>query len=1388
MKTLKMAKRFMAVVLVLALTLVTPVTAFATTIDEEIEFTKVEDGFKAEKVFDTEKLSASDKIHDYDPSDEVVLIVELESEPTLSGSASAFGWGGVASAEDLLAEQQEVIDQIDDAKVIYQYTAVMNGFAIECEYANIEDIKNIPGVKRVFVSREYQRIEPTMETAGDMTEVYGAVAAGYTGAGTTVAILDTGLETTHEAFQTTPADAKHSESDIADLLAAENFKAEAAVSGLSAADVYKNGKVAFAFDYADGDANVEPDADPSELEHGTHVAGIAAGYIATEEGEIKFSGVAPDAQLLIMKVFSDKGGGAFDSTIIAALEDAVYLGADVINMSLGSAAGFSVESYEATAEMYDRVQAAGINLMVAAGNDANATVGATNNTGYFPTANPDTGIVGSPSTYHAAVSVASINNLQMYAEVLEAGGKDIGYLPSSDTSHVLSDLIPEGEDSATLEYVVIPGLGTPEDFEGVDVEGKIALIIRGEISFVEKAMNAEAAGAVAAIIYNNTTGTISMDFTDSECTIPAVSITKADGEFLVGLETKEITVNKGGKFFENPEAWAMSSFSSIGVSNDLTLKPEITAPGGNIYSALPGNTYGDMSGTSMATPHMAGAAAIVREYVKEKYPMATDVAVGELVNQLLMSTSTPVYDEYGVFYTPRKQGSGIANVAAAVTTESYLSVDNTEVDGTYRPKINLGDDAAKTGVYELTFTIYNTSTEDKTYGIDVVTLAPYPSDLGDGAFEVLGYDTIMTEWDDPIPATQDINEATIPAGEDLEVTVTVTLTDEAKEYIDYYFENGTYVEGFVFVTDLTDTDAPELSLPFLGFYGDWNQAPVLDSAAIWEEDKIPLIGYHMVLSDVYGESYYYLGMDHVTGEFTDNIVISPNGDTIYDGITAVANALLRSADLVTYTVTDAEGNVLETFESENNFKTYYSNGMVYSGIYDGYRFEYYGTDAEGNVLPSGTQVTVTVTTDLLKDDGKVNESWSFPVTIDTENPYLTGLQYAMQDGRIYLIGSVADDVGLMGVSAYPYADYGYNQYSYVNYDVYADAVISGESDTFALDVTDLLIYAAENDRFNGLQIEIYDTVYNGVAYIVDAVDVDNSLHIVERSALLNVGEQAELYALENGDYADIVWASENEEVATVDENGIVTAVAPGTAVITATNAEGVFDRCIVGVRETTAYEYFGISTHHYVDVYVNESTEGLTELFLGEFEYYGVKAEHVEWKSMDESIVTYDEENGLVGVSEGFTMVVASIAMRTASGSVMICDAYVGVRVHADRTGLGALIDDCYEDIDPDDYPGNAYKDEYLDALEEAIRVYNDPEATAEDILVAYWRLRHAKQVLENLFHTDEDHDGEVDNVIINGRPDDAEEENPNTGAAAPSAIAAIAVLGAAAYVLGKKR
>ena len=656
-----------------------------------------------------------------EPTDIVTIIVELPEAPAADVVENLRNAGGYR--EQLVASQKQAAAAISselgvEVNVMHNYSVLFNGFSFEGEYRLVEQIEAIEGM-HAFVSMEWE--SPTLYNSTSMVGAIEAWDLGYSGKGYTIAILDTGCFVDHPAFSVMPEleTVQFGDEDIEAIIAEGNLHGSSADEGMDLGEVYVSTKIPFQWNYYYNHADA---SHPGTSDHGTHVAGIAGG----NNDEIR--GVAPDAQLAIMQVFSPSGTASW-ANIIPALEDCAVLGVAAANMSLGSACGremFYDASYEETLE---RCVAAGVNISISAGNDydsarsnrwgGNYGVVAADNltaTGYALVNTPDFGVVGSPSTWPHGLSVAAVENSMSRGYYIEVDGVMYAYSENGANPVKMESLGGE-----TYEFVVVPGSGTPEDFEQVDVDGKIAVVVRGGITFVAKADNAAAAGAVACVIYNNTSGSLSMvAYTGN---IPHIAISQADGLAIAAAESDQMYVSNEMGLMEVADGNRTTAFSSRGVTANMAMKPEITAPGGQIYSSTDPNIsdvyYDAWNGTSMSAPHVAGGMAIVTEYVDNNFPNLSAAEKQERVNQILMSTATPIYGPSGAYAPVHQQGAGEMNLKKATTTKAYITVEGTKGD---RPKLNLGDDPEKTGEYTATFTVHNFGDTELNYAISPTVL------------------------------------------------------------------------------------------------------------------------------------------------------------------------------------------------------------------------------------------------------------------------------------------------------------------------------------------------------------------------------------------------------------------------------------------------------------------------------------------------------------------------------------------------------------------------------------------------------------------------------------------------------------------------------------------
>ena len=984
-------------------------------------------------------------------TDLVRVIVELDA-PALTEQSGMFAGKALTDAgrtaqQNAIAAQEQVEAKIaeaaPEASVRYSYSLLLNGIALECAYGHIAELEALPGVKAVHMVQTYELpTEPKVTSGGGMIGAPTAWNLGMDGSGMVVAVLDTGLDTDHAAFAVDPKSPAVVRGDIDEILSAGTLQAQRLVRDLSSSSVYLSGKVPYVFDYADHDTDVNHHGGS---DHGTHVAGIVAANPA--DGSV--TGVAPQAQLMILKVFPDGSTGANSDDILAALEDCVTLGVDVVNLSLGSPAGFTYRSdLLSTMEVYDRLAKAGIIVAAAAGNEYSAAYKNLWGTDLSLTSNPDYGIVGSPSSYSQTLSVASADNVTVRSAYFEAAGRKITFTDTATTNN------PEGGfirvlGGKTLDYVVVPGNGEEADYANLNVKGKVVLVSRGVTTFAEKHEMAHAKGAAACIVYNTEAGMINMSI--DSFPIPAIFISQADGQAMVAAAKDGVgTLTVSNSTYDAPSETGgqPSSFSSWGSTSQLEITPDIMAPGGNIYSSRDNNSYGLMSGTSMATPHLAGASALMLEYLRTA---GIEGDAMTLAYALMMSTAVPAKGSNGVTASPRKQGAGLVNLASAMATKAYL-----QVEGKERPKLELGDDPDKTGEYQMTFRVVNFGTEPLQYAITPTVLTENAETKGDyGNVQV--YFATQTSRDISAQTTWTTNCAnnvvTVPAKGTADVTVTVKLSDALRKELTDTFENGIYIEGYITLKQQATAEGVtgcDLSIPYLAFYGDWDQAPVIDIGYYWQKLQgepnwaSQYLNYGGSMLSGTGSFYVFGGNPYAPelAYYPEHNTLSPlRTDGYYDKVDLIYTALLRNAKSLTYRITDAKTG--ETYYRKTvdyvgksvynaNYDTILPAGSFTSTAID----PWYGVDSAGEMLKDDTTVIVSIDAELDHDGFTAaqnkNAHWEFPVTIDNTPPQILSstsdgetLTLEVADSR-YLAYVEVYDVEHMNVFSEPVFSQGYS--------------------------------------------------------------------------------------------------------------------------------------------------------------------------------------------------------------------------------------------------------------------------------------------------------------------------------------------------------------------------
>jgi len=712
----------------------------------------------------------------YNPEDVVRVSIVLEGNSTLDQGYSTIGIAGnpeaMAYRQELRQSQLDVTANIEAAlcetlDIQWYLTLAANIISANVAYGQLETIANVEGVREVVLETRYepcvvkeeQIADPNTATSGKMVGTSAAYALGYTGAGSRVAIIDTGLNLNHESFS--PAGFGYSlaylagaaEMDIEEYKKSINLldpeEIEAALpqlniyprlAGVTGAELYQNAKVPFGFNYVDKTADYLDHSQDQQSAHGTHVAGIAAAnsFVQAENGNYvramsttRVQGIAPDAQILVMKVFGINGG-AYDSDYMAAIEDAIILGCDSVNLSLGTVSpGFTVNN--TYTELLEEMTRRDTVVVTSVGNSGHWADGVQTATpGYLYADDVSTHTGGAPGSFTNSFSVGSVDNGGTIGGYFTIAGDDIVFHEPDYTMDAMSTL------AGQQEYIMIDGIGTEEDFAAIaDVlAGKVAFCSRGTTSFFQKATAAVNHGAIATVIYNNVSGIINMDMTGYTAKAPCVSITR-DQAGRVRAASTPVTDEAGNILYytgtmtisDSAEAISygdtydtLSSFSSWGVPGDLSLKPEIIAPGGLIYSAdgsrADGKSYTTMSGTSMAAPQVTGMVALVGQYLRENgLTEKTGLTARALAISLLMSTAEPMLADSGVYYPILRQGAGLANVGKAITAQSYVlmgeNATKSYADG--KVKAELGHDPERKGEYTFSFSLNNLTGQEQKY-------------------------------------------------------------------------------------------------------------------------------------------------------------------------------------------------------------------------------------------------------------------------------------------------------------------------------------------------------------------------------------------------------------------------------------------------------------------------------------------------------------------------------------------------------------------------------------------------------------------------------------------------------------------------------------------------
>ena len=839
---------------------ITPASAKIENIKNQME-EKLKDSIN---YYENSEKSNSNEIEENNNDEEVRIIVELSEMD-----------------EDILKKAESITGN----EVEKVFDTLVCGFSITGKASDMEKIKKLDKVVSVEKAVE---IDEKMYSSVKTTEAQSTWHDyGYTGKGMVIAVLDSGMDLGMEEFENI---------DSSNLKITKG-QAESKIKELGKGKYY-NDKVPFVYDYVDKDNDVSTDV----TNHGNHVAGIAAanGQEYNDEAEVNedsIRGMAPNAQVLVMKVFSTRDTDNFLDCCIEALEDAVELNADVVNMSFGRLSDTQNEN-SLWRKALDKAAEKGVVIVNSAGNDSVSTSELFSHDLNNPYGLKDTATLDYISDN--TITVASAENEydipSNYLRFVSTKGtsistKFINYVSSSETStEFTSDLYFLKEENEFCYCYE----GRDEQLN--DITNKVVFINSSDINNQTNTLtniydSVVSKGGKALVLIQSSSSMLTY-YLYSDITIPLISIGPNKGKmFISSIESgdNKFKIEESNGLVERTNGKDINNFSSWGPTPNFQLKPEISAPGGDIYSTLGNGEHGAMSGTSMSSPAVAGAVMLLKEGIKEKNINLSGINLTNYIKIALMNTAEPLINDDNIPFSPRQQGAGMMKVEKAIKN----NVTAVNEDGNaYVRLLNIGNEAS--------FKI-----KLKNYGNESVTYSLKDEDL---YTETVENDLVKEIKIEGAKISFSTSSVTVKGNSEVEVTGKVTIPNT--------LEKNNYVEGYI---ALKNKDGISLNVPVLGFYGDWDSEKIMDDPCYEESSLYKATGLGLSTGK-YASFFYYYGTEN--GESgvlpagsvnKENVAISPNGDDKFDTVDARIFRLRNSKEM-TYEVLDSNKNVIKTLE------------------------------------------------------------------------------------------------------------------------------------------------------------------------------------------------------------------------------------------------------------------------------------------------------------------------------------------------------------------------------------------------------------------------------------------------------------------------------------------
>ena len=1100
---------------------------------------------------DATQASSSQQAGDDSPS---TIIVQLDARDDGVDRASYYAQMKTRIGEAVAAASPGAT--ISDVR---DYLHAFDGFAIQAPASTLSAIRATAGVKGAFldgnntfvtdeeINGQYRAAGggDTGITSGAAARMMRANAATQKGQGQVIEFIDSGIDTSHEAFA--------GDLDAASLRLTQDGAASL-ISQLGAgqAGVWVSPKIPFAYDYGDGDTNVLATDEGGDDARAANTQGTRVAALAAANGG-QFSGAAPEAQLIVAKVTKDPGNNASDADLLAALDDAMVLRPDVVSVSFSKTEGMSDAAASLYSQVYETLGAQGTTVYAPAGDVER----------YGRADDPDNGALGFPAAFSSTLAVASVDEQEIMGAIAY-GDHLIGYRP---VTRMGKGDGPGFDSLAEGTYrVVYAGNGSSEDltkYLGADYGDLSHTILLEELGGTDsrgnsvevkhkikalKSLTSKPAGVLLGHWYD--TETPVKWSVDRWFSIPMGTITTSDRNRLYdaikasGSGSIEVSVSPSTTLTV-PERLSASDFSSTGATPDLRLKPEVAAPGGRVASATPGNDYDNESGTAEASGQAAAVATLVRQRVASDPAFAglSDAEKNAAVTKLLMGTARPITDaqqDDGTFYSPRRVGAGLVDAAGATTSFVYPTVVGAANPS--RPKADLGEG---TSGWTFQVTLTNVSDTARTFT------------LGGQALSEKVESTLLTHhstnWaGQGIDLTFSADSVTVPAKGEATVTVTVTPREAFASYAAANTPKGTFIDGAV---TFTSTDgAPNLTVPYMGFYGSWGAPAIFDQVT----PNNHISGYGSTFMDgnlPFGQQSPFDVEDErmINGVDPDLFIITRStGENARRGVHP-GTVLLRDVASLTYTFTNEAGQTIRTFTCGRADRSIYDvqtrSPRTVEDSVPGCNPWFSGYAPDGSELPDGRYtLTIEGTTE---GPSPSTQQISYGLTLDTKAPVISNVTVSGDGNDRTLSFDVADSspisaVGFSATADGPIVERGAEVYPTERGE---DGLVHRH---FDVPLTDALTSIGGDPSTIYLQVWDWPANRGSAPVALKAIPM-TSLALSQTSVALSVGETLTLGATHEPADANVTaltWSSSNEAVATVSVDGVVSAVGAGEAIIT----------------------------------------------------------------------------------------------------------------------------------------------------------------------------------------------------------------------------------------------